>query len=273
MELHVHFDAAIEPRKQQGLKAIPSSTIVDHAEIKTAIEQYEVRLAEEHDARLAAVQAEQDLGEADHLDAVALADAIAADKKDPGDRNRQKQLVAIQDARRRHQATVVLLQRAVEGVVAAFAEHGASYEAELREQRESIREQIGHALDEVGGLIELLRRNSACLQIGGVQDRLLRPDVFLTGVEVPRGREALSPEELIEKLRALGAPTQAKAQVQHRRAPHNPLPNVEAELQRDPEASVLTAQRRAERMARRSSRAAERQARLEAENEALEAVR
>jgi hypothetical protein len=78
------------------LKAIPSPDLVgDHKEIHGAIVEYEKALATEHEARRTAVQAEQDLGEADHLDALALADATAAGKKDPGDKNRQQQLAAI----------------------------------------------------------------------------------------------------------------------------------------------------------------------------------
>jgi hypothetical protein len=271
MDLHVSFNAAEAPHRQQQLKSIPAAALVDHPAIKSAIEKYEKALADEHEARLTAVQTEQDLGEADQLDALALADAIAAGKKDPGDKNRQQQLAAIQETRRHHQASVILLQRAVEGVSGGFAEHGQEYEEDLREAREALREQMGRALDEFAGLLGLLRRNSAALRIG--QDANLRgPRAFLSAVTLPQ-REFLSPEEILEKLRVLGAPPKPKEPgVQHRRAPHQ-TPAVEIEPEDGRPSSKLSAARRQERMQRAAERAGHRQAQRAADDEAMEAAR
>lgn len=250
---------------------IPPAELVDHhPEIKAAIENYEAARDRELELRRAATQAEQELGRAEHLDSIALADAMERSAKDPGERHREAQLKVIADARRQHKASAIVLERAVDRVRAAFEEHGDEYEHSLHEEYETLREAMCAQLDSYADLLRQLRRNVSALRIaGGPVPSLDR--VFFVGQKRPNGEDLwLSPEELLEKLRELGAGSEpAPRGSEHRLAPFQ-TPTVEPENGRP--AAVMTAQCREDRLQRAAERAAARQALRDAEDQAIQAA-
>jgi hypothetical protein len=263
MRLTVHFHDD-RPEAQPSLKLIPSSEVVSHPKIRAAIAAYEEARADELERRRAHVEAQQELPAAEYRDEVALADAKAAKKADPGDKHRQVQLTAIAEAKRQHGAAKVTLERAVAGVVEAFDAHGDEYEVQIQEERAKLRQAMGAALDTWAELHRQLQRTAANLAIG---DGFARPsDAFLASIAGPGG--VVPVRDVLERLRGLGAPPEQKAvqAVEHRLHPgQTPRPKETAD-RRHPgqtERPVLDPARRAERLARAEARRA---------NEVAEAV-
>ncbi len=219
MRLNAHYVIADDPReqvnpeRQPGLAKIPPAERIDHPEIKAAIVACDEAIKVELEARRAHTQAEQELPAAEYKDEVALADAQAAHRKDPGPINAEKHAALIADLKRRHGAAKITLQRAVERVVEAFEQHGDDWRATLEEERDAIREQMGRSLDEFSELHGQLQVTAANLAIGGSAARA--PASFVATVRAPRVGDGntLHVTDVIEHLRGLGEPQQTKAGV------------------------------------------------------------
>ena len=141
--MDIAFNPNERPERQYDLNKIPAASTVSHPGIREAIESYEAARADELARRRDAIDAEQKLPEAEQLDAVALADAQAANRKDPGAKHRQQALDAIAETRRRHSAAKVTLGRAVSNVGHALDEFGGEWRAALEIERDELRATAG----------------------------------------------------------------------------------------------------------------------------------
>jgi hypothetical protein len=200
------YDPQQTPEAQHQLRQIPPAERVDHPELKAALEHYEQAKADEHTKRRDAIQAEQDLPDAERLDALALADAQAEGKRDPGGKHRTKALDAIAEARRQHAASVITLQRAVEAVVIAFRQYGSEWEASLDKERDQLRSQMAEALDRWAGLHVKLQANSANRAIprGSATQS---PSLYADSIKVPvRDGDVIYVADVTEALRDLAKP-------------------------------------------------------------------
>lgn len=176
MRLDVHYRMddnpnGRDPGARPELNVIPSPDQVDHPEIKASILAFSEARAAETDARRAHAQAELELPAAEFKDEQALADALAAKRKDPGPVHAEKQLALIRDLKRKHGAAKIALARAVDGVREGFDEYGDEWESALEERRDAICDQMSKALDEFSEMFGQLERNYQTRSIGSGRGR------------------------------------------------------------------------------------------------------
>lgn len=306
MRLDVTFDIDERPEAQHQLKQIPPSSRVDHPKLKAAIVAYEEARKAEREARQTHVQLEQELPAAEYKDELALADARQHGKSDPGPKNAERHLKAIAEARRDAGARKITLARSIEGVVAAFEEHGETWRAALEDERDGLRGSMAELVDGWERLHRELQANSANRSIavgGGAQAASL----FADAIKVPQiiDGDMVKVADVLDGLRGLAAPQEpnegaadnmpAGAEPTRHRPPSEqpfaglgsqsaPLgarvdpEQVKAWVEADEAAAVaaaapLSEERRAERLARAESRKFERAQVREADRENVEAVR
>jgi hypothetical protein len=300
------YDPEQRPEAQHHLRAIPPSSRVDHPMLNTALVEYEKARAAEHEGRLAHVQAEQEVPAAEWKDEEALADALAAGRKDPGPKHADAHRLVVQEAKRRHGAAKITLQRAVENVSNVFGQHGDEWQQTLESERDAVREQLGRAIDEVTEQWTALQLNASNRALmssqGGAQD----PSVYAASFRAPMVRDGnvVQVADVLEGLRQLAAPekpnpgsvenAEVGAEPSRHAPPRRPFAGMGGSSQslgpvRDPEkvlawvekdeaealerAAALSEGQRNERMARADSRRAEREEIKAVEREAVDATR
>jgi hypothetical protein len=227
MKLNLRFDPSETPERQPQLRIIPPAVLVDHPEIGAKLGRYEQAIADEREARDAYSAAEEGLPAARRADQVALADARETGGKDPGAANEKKQQAALADAERQLGASRVMLERAVQGIVDAFDEHGDAYESALRQERERTRAMMSDLLDQWLELHGDLQRNEVALNIGQVHvsGRFgVRPAQVqkLTHVAASGGNPPIQIAAVMDALRNVGAepePEPEREPANHRRHP------------------------------------------------------
>jgi hypothetical protein len=215
MRLNVHFDPDMRPESQHQLRLIPASTRVNQPEIKAALVAYEKAREAEHEARLAHVQAEQELPAAEFKDEQALADAQAvAGKKDPGPVHADKQRALIRDLKRKHGAARITLQRTVATIGDVFDEHGDAHEAQLQQQGDELRGRIASHLDGFSSAWTELQQNRAALAVGSHSGHL-PPSMYAASIPAPRAQDGgvIAVSEVVELLRKLGEPREPRTDV------------------------------------------------------------
>ena len=197
----------VTPERQPELRQIPASANVDHPLLHAALKRYEEARSAELSSRRDATAAAQALPEAEHADALALADAQAAGSKDPGDKHRQRALASIAEGRRQHAASKIALARAVEAVVVAFETHGADWSADLERERDELRAEAVVQLDAFEAVWRQLQRNASARAIarGGVTQN---PAIFVQALRVPRVRDGgvIDVADVLTGLRDLAKP-------------------------------------------------------------------
>lgn len=298
MRLDVTYDPEQRPEAQHGLKQIPPSDRVDHPDLKGGLERYEAARKVEHETRLTHSQLEIERDAAAHADEVALADSQERGTKDPGAKNLEKHDRLQAEARRQHGAAKITLARAVDGVVDAFAEHGAEWEASLLEECTQIRGTMDDLLTGWERLHGDLQRNTANRAVA--RGNLTRdPQFYAESFKVPlvHDGDVVRVGDVLAGLRGLARPEEPKSSptpVQHVPPAQQPHGSSQAAAHPlgakvDPEriADWLTAdeaearqageaiaeERRQQRMLRAGDRKSERDAQHEADLEAAEAVR
>jgi hypothetical protein len=214
---NLNFDPSDRVQADQVAKRIPPAELIGHQQIREAIERYEKAREDLNVKRRDETQAEQNLPEAEQLDALALADAQEQGAKDPGVKHRKRALDEIAEARRQHAAARITLERAVAGVSAAFEQSGDEYENQLHAEAEKLREAAGELLEGWERIHADLQRNAANLAIGS---GFIRPvSSFLGSISGPGG--VMPVTDALARLKALGAPPEPKPQqlYEHRRHP------------------------------------------------------
>ena len=293
--MDITFTPDRAPESQQDLKRIPPSARVDHEQIKQAIVTYEKARDDELAKRRDAIAAEQALPEAEHADALALAQAQMADRKDPGPKHRTKALDAIAETRRQHAASLLVLADAIRDVSKAFAEHADSWQASLEAERDKLREAMGELLTGWERLWHALQVNTSCRAIG--KGTTVPPSAFVSSFRAPRVRDGNVVEvaDVLAGLRDLAKPMPPKTNVVENkpightppsRQPYSGMGSQAVALgaHRDPDkvrewveqdeadartrGAAMSDSRRQERLARADQRHAEREAQREADNEA-----
>lgn len=283
-----------------AINAIPSSSaMVESApeQIRTAVRAFEAARDHELTTRETLRAADgDDLERARQLDVQALADALRDGKPDPGSKHETEAEERLKDARRRHGAAVLQLQRAIDDVATAFQAHGPEWLLDVEESRDQLRAALQNQLDGVEQTWHQLRENAALRHLAR-HGRMPNAAAYLSYVtKLPpwKGGEegVLDVAAMLHALRELAKPAEAPREAipQQHRPPAQQVPGagsvaaqslgprrdpeiVRAWQERDEAETPQAHARRAERMARAGARRSEREARRAAEDEAIEAVR
>ena len=138
---------------------------------------------------------------------MALADAQAANRKDPGAKHRTAALDGIAEARRQHAAAKIQLSRAVDAVAVAFERHGEEWATDLERERDELRAEAAEHLDGFEASWRKLQRNTSSRLIarGG---RTQEPSVVTSSLRVPLVRDGgiIAVADVLAGLRELGQP-------------------------------------------------------------------
>jgi len=248
---------------QHQLKRIPQNTRVDHPELKTALKQYEQARADEHETRLAHVQAEQELPAAQYRDEQALAASKSAKKPDKGPVEEEKQLALIRETRRQHGAAKILLESAVSKVVEAFSEHGVEYEESLLTHRDELRDVLSDLLAGVEKVWGELQTVVANLAIGtGSQAPV---SAYVTGMKISRilDGDVIQIVDVLQGLRDLAKPVEGEERPQRLTAQEKVTAWARSDEQEGrARGAGLSDERKAERAARADAVRARREAAL-----------
>jgi hypothetical protein len=198
------------------LSFLPPSDVVEQADIKHALSEYEAAAHGARDADRALTQLQRSRGQAERDDAEATADAIAKRKADPGPKHVSKYEQQLADAQRQAAARQVVRARAQRAVVEAFERHGEALREQVERDFEQLRADYLSALD---ALIEAHRALSAgfklhafCANDNGTAR--FRPGAVYAAVDqipVPRLQDdtQLLLADVFERLVRVGAPPSA----------------------------------------------------------------
>ena len=196
------------------LSFLPPSSAIEQSQIRRALVAYEVATREHRDADRAFVQLQRRRGQAEALDADALADAIGKGEKDPGAKNVTKYERELADAQRQAAARKLVLDRARGAVVEAFAKHGDELREQVAARFEQVHGEYLAALDVLvdahRALVGEFRLHAFCDANGAARFRPTAVYAAVAQIPIPAAQlqddTRLPLDVVFELMRAAGAP-------------------------------------------------------------------
>jgi hypothetical protein len=178
---------AADPRPEivPSLKLIPAADLVEHEGIREALDRYHAARADELAKRRAFEESEAELQAAREADQQALAAAIEAGKADPGGKHERRAADNVDESRRQHGASKLILAARVDDVREAFAAHAEEYGHELEAERDQLREELGQQLDRVETTWHKLQRNSKARSVARGSGAQIAEDFYANTLRVP----------------------------------------------------------------------------------------